>query len=120
MSDNITKKSFGYEAVWAKAENYIGKIVMFDATNATIPIHYHAKTEKSWFFNSGSFTLKWIDTKTGVLYEKEINEGSVFHVPKLMPVGLKSLTDSGSITQVQNIDDPEDYYQISPEPKEDA
>ena len=54
------------------------------------------------------------------MYEKEINEGSVFHVPKLMPVGLKSLTDSGSITQVQNIDDPEDYYQISPEPKEDA
>ena len=120
MSDNVTKTAFGYEAVWAKTDQYVAKMVIFEAVDAVLPIHYHTKKQKTWFFNSGHFKIRWVDTKTGVLYEKDIKEGSVFHVPPNMPCGLVSLTDSGSLTEVTGPEDPEDFYQIAPEVPKDA
>jgi hypothetical protein len=54
-----------------------------------------------------------------MLYEKEIKEGSVFHVPPCMPIGLESIMDGGSITQTSNKDPSLDFFQLRPTPKED-
>ena len=102
MSENVEKSNFGYEALWAKTENYVSKILVFDSVGAGLPMHFHKQTEKTWFVNTGNFKIAWIDTSNGMLYEKEVKEGSVFHVPPCMPVGLESMVDGGSITQTSN------------------
>ena len=32
MNDNVDKSSFGYEATWAKTDNYVSKILVFGLT----------------------------------------------------------------------------------------
>ena len=113
MKENLEKRTYGYEATWAKTDNYVSKILVFDNMGTGLPIHFHKTIEKTWFINSGNFRIKWIDTSNGILYEKDIKEGSVFHVPPCMPVGLECLLDGGSITQVSNKDIAEDYFQIA-------
>lgn len=117
--NNLEKKPFGYEALWASTENYVSKILVFDNVGTGIPMHFHKETEKTWFINSGNFRIKWIDTSNGMLYEKDIKEGSVFHVPPCMPVGLECLMDGGSITQTSNKNSPNDFFQIVPIKKEE-
>ena len=119
MNDNVDKSSFGYEATWAKTDNYVSKILVIENVGSGLPMHFHKTTEKSWFVNSGNFKIAWIDTADGMLYEKEIKEGSVFHVPPCMPIGLESIMDGGSITQTSNKDPSLDFFQLRPTPKED-
>lgn len=119
MNDNVEKSAFGYEALWAKTDNYVSKILVFENVGSGLPMHFHKETEKSWFVNSGHFKIAWIDTADGMLYEKEIKEGSVFHVPPCMPIGLESTMDGGSITQTSNRDTKDDFYQLRPIPKDE-
>jgi hypothetical protein len=119
MSNNVEKSDFGYEALWAKTDNYVSKILVFDSVGSGLPMHFHKETEKTWFVNTGNFKIAWIDTTDGMLYEKDVKEGSVFHVPPCMPVGLESLVDGGSITQTSNRDTKGDFFQLRPVKKED-
>lgn len=113
MSDNVTKTEYGYEITWAATESYTSKIMVFEAAKATTPIHFHKEITKTWFINSGAFNIRWIDTKTGQVFEKEFGEGTVFHVPALMPCGLESLVENSSISQTSNLNNPEDFYKLS-------
>jgi mannose-6-phosphate isomerase-like protein (cupin superfamily) len=99
MNENVDKSSFGYEATWAKTDNYVSKILVFENVGSGLPMHFHKTTEKSWFVNSGNFKIAWIDTGTGMLYEKEIKEGS--------------------ITQTSNKDPSLDFFQLRPTPEEE-
>ena len=49
-----------------------------------------------------------------MLYEKELNEGDVWHNPPLMPHQLVALADESSITEVSTADSVEDNYRIGP------
>ena len=115
MNDPVTNTEFGAQIVWADTENYKSMILIFKTPGAKLPLHFHKETEKSWFVNNGKFKIRWIDTKDGNLYEKEMTEGSVFHVEPLTPVELESETVEASISQVSNKDSNLDILQISPE-----
>ena len=58
--------------------------------------------------------VQWIDTKTAVLYEKELKEGDVWHNPPLQPHRLICLQGSSSITEVSTADSVEDNYRVAP------
>jgi mannose-6-phosphate isomerase-like protein (cupin superfamily) len=110
---NIEKTNYGYNITWIETEEYTSKILVFEAARAKIPVHFHKLTTKSWFVNSGSFKIAWIDTKDGQLYEKEFGEGTVFHVPPCTPCGLEAIVDNSSISQTSNLNDPADYFVLS-------
>lgn len=114
MKDNVVKKDYGYEVIWAKNDSYVSKILVFEHIGNKTPMYFQSKTEKSWFVNNGHFRVRWIDTSTGKLYENEMREGSVFHVQKNMPVSLESLQAGASISQTSNIDDPNDIFHVIP------
>ena len=113
MSNNVNKTEYGYEITWAEKEQYTSKIMVFEKANAKTPIIFHKDTTKTWFINTGTFNVRWIDTSTGELYERELSEGAVFHIPALMPSGLESLSENSTISETSNLNNPEDSYKLS-------
>lgn len=112
MKDNVVKTEFGTEITWADTEDYCSKILIFEKKGAKIPLHFHKSKKKSWFVNSGSFKIQWIDTADGKSYAQELVEGSVFHVTALQPVLLESLVDNSIVAETSNPSLPEDFYRL--------
>jgi len=114
MSDSLIETDYGYDLIWADTENYNCRIIVFNDPTNKIPIGFHKHIEKTWFVNNGNFRLKIIETHNGTLVEKDLKEGSVFHIPPLTPVGIECLSAGASITQCASGDPSEDFYQIIP------
>jgi len=114
MGESVTTTDFGYQLMWADTDDYNCKILIFNQPGDITPMHFHRDTNKSWFVNAGRFRIRWIDTTDGNLYEKDVVEGNVFHVPTLMPVSIESLSASATLAQVSNQDPDLDYFHINP------
>lgn len=99
MTDHIAKTEYGYEIVWANTDTYCGKILVFETAGARLPLHFHQQRSKSWFVNAGKFHVQWVDTQDGKCYAKELPEGSVFHVPALLPCSLQSLVANSAMAE---------------------
>jgi mannose-6-phosphate isomerase-like protein (cupin superfamily) len=112
MSDNVKQAEWGYEVTWASTDDYCGKLLVFEKSNKTLPLHFHKEKSKSWFVNAGKFKVQWLDTKTGESFATELDEGGVFHVPALMPVTVESLLDNSVMAETSNRDADEDYYRL--------
>jgi quercetin dioxygenase-like cupin family protein len=114
MSDNgIVQTEWGYEIVWADTEFYSGKILVFEKSGKRMPLHFHKSKSKSWFVNAGKFKVQWVDTSDGKVYAQELSEGSVFHVPELMPAMLESLADNSAMAEVSNSNNKEDFFRLN-------
>jgi mannose-6-phosphate isomerase len=112
--EGVVKKSWGYELIWATTDKYCGKIMVFEKNSAKFSMHFHREKDETWFVNSGKFIVRWIDTATATLYEKELNEGDTWHNPPLQPHQLECLADNSSISEVSTADSVEDNYRIIP------
>ena len=97
------KTDFGFKLDWATTKDYSASILFFEHIGSKIPMHVARHQEKTWFINSGTFLISWIDTDNGKEHNKIIQEGSVFHIPPMMPVGIESKYASSTIMQVTNI-----------------
>ena len=110
--NNVIKTDYGYDVVWADNEYYCSKILVFEKTDQQISLHFHKDKHKSWFVNAGKFEVQWVDPKDGKAYSKDLPEGSVFEVPALLPVKLKSLSPNSAIAETSNNNNLEDYYRL--------
>ena len=108
------EKGWGYELIWATNEKYCGKIMVFEKVGSKFSLHFHKEKDETWFINNGRFLLRWIDTKSAVMYSKELNPGDVWHNPPLQPHQLEALEDNSSLTEVSTPDSVEDNYRIVP------
>lgn len=111
MADNVTKTKYGYDIVWADNDLYCSKILVFEDEGASTDLHFHKQKIKTWFVNSGSFRVQWVDTKDGKSYAQELEEGSTFHVEVLKPVKLQSTSANSVMAETSNsIKD--DFYKL--------
>ena len=110
----VVKKGWGYELIWATNDKYCGKIMVFEKAGNKFSMHFHREKDETWFVNSGKFKLRYIDTATATLYEKELKEGEVWRNLPLMPHQLEALEDNSSITEVSTPDSVEDNFRIIP------
>jgi len=116
MKDNVKKTDFGYEITWIVTEAYTGKILVFENPGVKTPMLFHKEQTKSWFINTGRFRMRWIDTKDGKLYQSDIQEGSVFHIPQNMPHSIESLSAGASISQISDKNmESDNFIIISPD-----
>jgi len=81
--------------------------------NSKLALHFHKAKTKSWFVNAGKFKVQWIDTADGKTYARELQEGSVFYVPALMPVMLENLANNSAMAETSNNNNTEDYYRLN-------
>ena len=107
-------KGWGYELIWATNDLYCGKIMVFEKLGAKFSMHFHKEKDESWFVNSGSFRLRYIDTQTATVMEKTLGPGDTWRNPPLMPHQLEALEVGSSITEVSTPDSIEDNYRIIP------
>ena len=107
-------KGWGYELIWASNDMYCGKIMVFEKVGSKFSMHFHKEKEETWFVNSGTFIVRWIDTNDASLHQQELIEGSTWHNPPLQPHQLEALEDGSSITEVSTPDSVEDNYRIIP------
>jgi quercetin dioxygenase-like cupin family protein len=110
----VVKKGWGYELIWATNEKYCGKIMVFEKAGNMFSMHFHQEKDETWFVNNGKFKLRYIDTSTATLFEKELKEGDVWRNLPLMPHQLIALEDGSSITEVSTPDSVEDNFRIIP------
>jgi mannose-6-phosphate isomerase len=69
-------KPWGYELIWAHAEQYVGKVLFVRAGQA-LSLQYHEEKDESWLVQSGRASLE-LGEVGGELTATEIREGDCF------------------------------------------
>jgi len=70
------EKPWGWELVWAEAENYVGKL-LFVRAGESLSLQYHEVKDESWLVQEGRATLELGDVG-GELEAFEIAAGDAF------------------------------------------
>ena len=69
-------KPWGYELIWARTEEYVGKLLFVRAGQA-LSLQYHERKDESWLVQSGRATLE-LGAVGGALEANEIGPGECF------------------------------------------
>ena len=70
------EKPWGWELVWAEAEDYVGKL-LFVRAGESLSLQYHEVKDESWLVQEGRATLELGDV-AGDLESLEIAAGDAF------------------------------------------
>jgi|TARA_X000000950_G_scaffold30789_1_gene33293 hypothetical protein len=108
----VNNHKWGKELVWAMQPGYVAKILLFENKNAKTDLRFHSDANKTFFINNGKFLLRFIDTQSGKLLQKELKEGDVYHAPPLHPHSWECLETTGSINEVSNSFLPTDVFTV--------
>ena len=106
------EKGWGSEEIWATNDKYCGKFMHFN-TGSKFSMHFHSVKEETWYILKGKFIVKYIDTKTAKIFEKELNVGDTWHNNPLVPHQLICL-EEGTVIEVSTPDSVEDNYRVMP------
>lgn len=101
-NENVIQHDWGYELIWAKTEDYCGRIFYFDKKGAKTPFSFNSETDKTFFVSAGKFIVRWIETQTGNILQTEISEGQVWHCPKLQPSSFESIIPESTLNVVSS------------------
>lgn len=86
-----TDKPWGYEILWAKTKDYVGKI-LFVKAGESLSLQYHEKKEETIFLESGECLLEAGNSEKDLSTIK-MKAGQVFHVPPGRIHRLQAVTD---------------------------
>jgi len=79
VSPRKVEKPWGWELVWAEAEQYVGKL-LFVRAGESLSLQYHETKDESWLVREGRATLELGDVD-GDLETLEIAPGDAYHFP---------------------------------------
>lgn len=81
MKSSITKveKPWGYELIWAKTGQYVGKVLHVNKGHQ-LSLQYHREKEETIFLAKGRMTFVFEETP-GKLIEIDLREGEAHHIP---------------------------------------
>lgn len=82
MSSSKTEKPWGFEILWAKTSDYVGKILYIE-NNKRLSLQYHEIKDETVYVLSGKLTIIYGDD-TLSLFSIELNEGECFHIKPRM------------------------------------
>ena len=93
-------KPWGYEVIWAKTDQYVGKMLHIDQGH-TLSLQYHEMKEETLFVVRGE--LKLTIEHDGDRRELLLREGEAFHIPPRMIHRMEAVRD----TDVAEVSTPE-------------
>jgi mannose-6-phosphate isomerase len=73
------EKPWGYELIWAKTKDYVGKILHINKGHK-LSLQYHRVKEETILVQSGKMLFVFEDGK-GVMQEIPLNAGEAHHIP---------------------------------------
>jgi mannose-6-phosphate isomerase len=71
------EKPWGWELIWAHAEQYVGK-VLFVRAGESLSLQFHREKDESWYVQSGRAKLELGEAGQGLLDEEVIGAGACF------------------------------------------
>jgi mannose-6-phosphate isomerase len=71
------EKPWGYELIWAVAEQYVGK-VLFVVAGQSLSLQFHREKDESWYVQAGRAKLELGEAGEAVLVEEIITTGAAF------------------------------------------
>ena len=72
------EKPWGWELLWAHADEYVGKILFLRA-GESLSLQFHRIKDEAWYVQSGRAKLELGDAGQAVLNEEVIGPGACFH-----------------------------------------
>lgn len=111
----IVSKSWGYEKWIHNDEEYCGKLLVFPNEGNYFSMHYHLKKKETWYVQSGSFELRYIDTENGECNSLILNSGVTIVVERGQPHQLIALEDNSIMFEVSTEHFDDDSYRITRE-----
>jgi len=73
-------KPWGWELIWADAEQYVGKI-LFVKAGESLSLQFHNVKDESWYVQTGRAQLELGDSGQAVLNTEVIGPGACFRYP---------------------------------------
>ena len=70
-------KPWGYELIWAEAEDYVGK-VLFVKAGESLSLQFHNEKDESWLVQSGRAKLELGSAGEPMLKQEVIGTGAAF------------------------------------------
>jgi mannose-6-phosphate isomerase len=71
------EKPWGWELIWAEAEQYVGKLLVVLAGHS-LSLQFHNVKDESWYVLSGRAKLELGDTGQAILNTEVVGEGASF------------------------------------------
>ena len=71
------EKPWGYELIWAHADQYVGK-VLFVKAGESLSLQFHREKDESWLVQSGRARLELGSAGDAVLKEEIVSTGAAF------------------------------------------
>jgi mannose-6-phosphate isomerase-like protein (cupin superfamily) len=71
------EKPWGYELIWAHADQYVGK-VLFVKAGESLSLQFHREKDESWLVHSGRARLELGSAGDAVLKEEIVSTGAAF------------------------------------------
>ena len=71
------EKPWGWELIWAVADDYVGK-VLFVKAGESLSLQFHREKDESWYVQSGRAQLELGDVGQAILNSEVIAEGACF------------------------------------------
>jgi len=71
------EKPWGWELIWAVAEQYVGK-VLFVKAGESLSLQFHNEKDESWYVESGRAKLELGDTGDPILNTEVVAAGACF------------------------------------------
>jgi mannose-6-phosphate isomerase len=71
------EKPWGWELIWAVAEQYVGK-VLFVKAGESLSLQFHNEKDESWYVESGRAKLELGEAGQGILNSEVIGQGACF------------------------------------------
>lgn len=112
VSPRKVEKPWGWELVWAEADDYVGKL-LFVRAGESLSLQYHELKDESWLVQEGRARLELGDVG-GELEAFEIAPGDAFHFRPRTVHRVTALEDTlvieVSTTQLDDVIRLEDRY----------
>lgn len=111
----VVPKTWGYERWIHNDEEYCGKLLVFPNEGNHFSMHYHLKKKETWYVQSGSFELRYIDTENGECNSLILISGVTITVERGQPHQLIALEDNSIMFEVSTEHFDDDSYRITRE-----
>jgi mannose-6-phosphate isomerase-like protein (cupin superfamily) len=74
------EKPWGWELIWAHAEDYVGKI-LFVRAGHSLSLQFHREKDEAWYVQSGHAEAEVGAVGEAVLNQEVIGPGAALHFP---------------------------------------
>jgi mannose-6-phosphate isomerase-like protein (cupin superfamily) len=94
-------KPWGYELIWAQADDYVGKILFVEA-GCSLSLQFHREKDESWYVQRGRAELELAGPGEAVLMSEVIGPGASFRFRPGTVHRIRALED----TQILEVSTP--------------